>query len=267
MMRGASAEALAALTEEVRSVRALADAATLGEELFAVAVLVRNDPALRRVATDASLPAEVKQGVVRDLLGSQVGEATLDLVADAVGRRWTAQRDLADSLERLSEVAIVRSVGAKAGELADELFGVAQTLQANPELRDALGNRSRSRADRAQLVGTILDGKVLPATVALTRQALEGTYRTVPAALAVYREVAAEVAGEQVATVRVSEPLRAEDRTRLQQALSRQYGHDVHLNEVVDPSLLGGVRVEIGNDVIDGTVVNRVDEARRRLVG
>lgn len=266
MMRGASAEALTALTDRVRSV-ATSDAGTLGDELFTVAVLVRSDPALRRVGTDASLPAEVKQGVFRDLLGGKVGDATLDLVADAVGRRWTAQRDLADTLERLSEVAIVRSVGAKAGDLADELFEVAQTLQANPDLRDALANRSRSVEDRAGLVAGILEGKVMPATVTLTKQALAGTYRTVPAALAVYREVAAEVAGERVATVRVSEPLRDEDRKRLLQALADHYGQDVHLNEVVDPSVLGGVRVELGSDVIDGTIAARLDEARRRLAG
>lgn len=267
MMRGASADALAALTDEVRSVRVLADAESLGQDLFAVAALVRSDPALRRMATDASLPAEVKQDVVRELLGGRVQERSLELVADAVARRWTSQRDLADALERLSEVAHVRSVGAKAGQLADELFGVAQMLKQHPDLRDALANRSRSVADRAALVEKLLDGKVLPATVILVRQALTGTYRTVAAALAVYRDVAADVAGERVATVHVAEPMREADRARLQQALTQQYGQEVHLNEVVDPSLLGGVRVEIGSDVIDGTVTSRIDEARRRLAG
>jgi F-type H+-transporting ATPase subunit delta len=267
MMRGASADALAALTEQVRSTKTLADAEALGGELFSVAALFRSDPALRRIGTDASLPAEVKQGVVRDLLGGKVGDASLDLVADAVGRRWTSQRDLPDALVRLSEIALVRSVGAKADQLADELFGVAQTLKSNPDLRDALSNPGRSVEDRRTLVDTIFGGKVLPATVTLTKQALAGTYRTVGAALEVYREVAAQVAGERVATIRVSEPLADADRARLQKALSKQYGRDVHVNEVVDPSVVGGIRVELGDDVIDGTIANRIDDARRRLVG
>ena len=267
MLRGASGEAAAALTERVRSVQTLQQAETMGEELFRVAVLVRSDPALRRVATDVALPAEVKQGVVRDLLGDKIGEESLDVVADAVGHRWTSPRDLADTLERLSEEALVRSVGARADQLVDELFQVAQTVQGEPELRDALANRSRSVEDRTALVDTILGGHALPATVTLVKHALAGSYRTVATALAAYRDVAANASGERVATVRVAEPLRDADRTRLQKALAKQYGQDVHINEVVDPSVLGGMRVELGDDVIDGTVAGRLDDARRHLVG
>ena len=268
MLRGASADALAALTDKVRSAKTLADAEVMGDELFSVAVLLRSDPALRRVATDASLPAEVKQGLVQDLLGGKVGDASLDVVSEAVARRWTAQRDLPNSLERVSEIAVVRSVGAdKVDQLADELFGVAQTLKSNPALRDALANPSRSVDDRAQLVESVFGGQVLPATVTLLKQSLAGTYRTSDSALEVYREVAAQNAGERVATVRVAEPLKDADRTRLQAALAKQYGRDVHINEVVDPTVVGGIRVELGDDVIDGTVSNRIDDARRALVG
>ncbi len=41
----------------------------------------------------------------------------------------------------------------------------------------------------------------------------------------------------------------------------------MHLNLVVDPTIIGGMRVEIGDDVIDGTVSSKLDEARRRLAG
>jgi F-type H+-transporting ATPase subunit delta len=267
MLRGASADALAALTDTVGSVRTLGDAEELGDQLFLLAVLLRSDPALRRIATDASLPAEVKQGVVRDLFAGKIGDRAIDLMADAVARRWTSQRDLAAALERLSEIAIVRSAGAKADQLADELFAVTQTLTANPDLRDALGNPGRTVDDRVQLVEKIFGGKFLPSTVTLTKHALAGTYRTVEAALEVYREVAAETAGERVATIRVSEPLKDADRTRLRDALAKQYGRDIHLNEVVDRSVLGGIRIELGDDIIDGTISSRLDDARRRLVG
>ena len=79
--------------------------------------------------------------------------------------------------------------------------------------------------------------------------------------------MAAESAGERVATVRVSEPLKDADRSRLRAALAKQYGRDIHINEVVDPSVIGGIRVEIGDDVIDGSIASRLDDARRRLVG
>ena len=54
---------------------------------------------------------------------------------------------------------------------------------------------------------------------------------------------------------------------RLAAALARTYGREVHLNVIVDPDVIGGIRVEIGDDVIDGTVSTRLDEAGRKLAG
>jgi F-type H+-transporting ATPase subunit delta len=89
----------------------------------------------------------------------------------------------------------------------------------------------------------------------------------VTAALENYRKVAADAKGEYVATVRVVAPLSDDDRKRLTRALGQQYGREIHVNEIVDPTVLGGIRVEIGDDVIDGTVSSRLDDARRKLVG
>jgi F-type H+-transporting ATPase subunit delta len=268
MLRGASADALAELTDKVGSSGTLADTETVGDQLFAVASLLRADPALRRVATDASLAGEQKQGLVRQLFEGKIEEGALKLLVDAVERRWTASVDLPNALERLSEVALVKSVGAAASDkLADELFWVAQTISGNPEVQDALSNPARTVDDRAALIETLFGGKVLPATVALTKQSLAGTYGTVATALETYREVAASVRGEAVATVRVVQPMGKDDRERLRSALAKQYGREVHLNEIVDPSVMGGIRIEIADDVIDGTVLSRLDDARRRLAG
>jgi F-type H+-transporting ATPase subunit delta len=267
-MRGASADALAALTSELESkLQGGADASRIGDDLFTVSSVLRSEPALRRVVTDASLRSETKAGLVSEIFGGKVDRGTMDLLASAVGRRWTVSRDLAYALEHLGEVAVVRSAGDDSGRLADELFAFGQAVSDNPSLRDALSDPSRSQDDKAVLVRSLLDGKALPATVALAEQALAGTYRTVAAALATYQQVAATVHGQRVATVRVAHPLSDADRQRLTDALSRQYDRQIHLNVVVDPDVLGGIRVEIGDDVIDGTVANRLDDARRKLAG
>ena len=267
-LRGASAEALAALTDQLdHAIGSNQAAATLGDELFTVSRLVRGEAGLRRFATDASLSAEAKQGMVQQVFGSRVGKATLDLLTYAVARRWTLSRDLADALERLSEIAVVRSAGARAGQVTDELFELSGIIDGNPQLRSALSDPARSVDDKAGLVDSLLDGKALPATVTLAKQALAGTYRTVTNALAAYRQVAAETQDEVVATVRVARPLTDADESRLSDILGRQYHTTVHLNVVVDEGVLGGVRVEIGDEVIDGTIANRLDDARRRLVG
>ncbi len=113
----------------------------------------------------------------------------------------------------------------------------------------------------------LLGDRALEATVRLTVQAVGSSHRTVTAALTEYQKVAADVHGEGVATVRVAKPLGEDETRRLEEALRRQYDRPVHLNQVVDPDVVGGVRVEIGDDIIDGTVSSRLAEARRRLAG
>jgi len=267
MLRGASADALAGLTEKVGSGLNQDDTATVGDQLFALAGLLRSDASIRRVATDSSLEAAAKQGLVRQLFEGKVDQGALDILVDAVERRWVASVDLPAALERLSEIALAKSVGARSDQLVDELFEVGQTISANPELRDALSNPGRTVADRTQLAENLFGDKVLPATVSLLKQALAGTYGTISGALETYREVVASGRGEAVATVRVVKPLGDTDREKLRAALAKQYGRPVHVNEIIDPTVIGGVRVEIADDVIDGTVVSRLDEARRRLAG
>ena len=96
-LRGASAESLRELTAELdETLSGGADAERVARELYNVASLLRAEPALRRFATDASLPAEAKQGLVQQVFAGKFDDATLALVTSAAGRRWTATRDLAD---------------------------------------------------------------------------------------------------------------------------------------------------------------------------
>jgi F-type H+-transporting ATPase subunit delta len=265
--RGASAEALATLSSELESAVNQDAAGTMGTELFSVATVLRSEPALRRVAADVSLLAEAKAGLVESIFSGKVGAPVLSLLKSAVAQRWTATRDLADVLEHLGVVATVRSTGGDAGRLADELFTFAGAVQDNPDLRDALSDNARSVQDKAALVLGLLDGKALPATGVLAVEALSGSHRTVDAALRSFQKVAADVQGKGVAVVRVARPLTPADADRLAGALSRQYGKDIHVNVVVDPEVIGGIRVEIGDDIIDGTVVSRLDDAARKLAG
>lgn len=264
--RGASAEAVAALTEQLKSSVSGADAASVGEALLGAAELLRHEAGARRFLTDGSVPEDAKTGMVRDAFGSQLEGPALDILLAAVARRWRHATDLTDGLERLSEVAAVLS-SDDPGKLSDELFEVRRLVDHNPELRDALSDPARSQEDKAGLVERLLDGKVSPASVTLTRQALLGTYGTVSSALGAYRTLAGEVHGKSVATVRVARPLDDKQFRRLTDGLSRQYGRPIHANVVVDPEVIGGIRVEIGNDVIDGTIASRLDETRRRLAG
>lgn len=268
-LRGSSAEALQVLGEQVDGDRyTLEEFAALADDLFRAAALLRSEAALRRAVTDASTPAEAKAALVHGLLDGKLGTPALDVLAQAVGLRWVAARDLADAVEHLGVVAAVRSAGRRESvRLSDELFVVAQVVEENAELRIALSDPVRSTEDKRELLRGLLAERALPATVALVEQALAGSFRSFHAAVTEYQKVAAATQGEGVALVRVARELTEAERSRLEQALSTQYGRPVHLNIEVDAALLGGMRVEIGDDVIDGTVVSRLDDARRRLAG
>lgn len=264
-LRGASAEARAGLRATVDA--AGADLSALGDDLLGAAAVLRAEPGLRRVATDQSVDASAKVGLVRSIFDGKVSATGLDLIADAAGRRWTTSRDLADVLEHLGVVAVVKSAGAEAGRLADELFVVSQAVTDNADLRGALSDPARSDADKAGLLRGLLDGKALPAVIRLAELALNGSHRTVVVALTEFQKVAAEVRNESVAKVRVARALSDTEQQRLADALSRQYGRPVHLNISVEADLVGGMRIEIGDDVIDGSVAARLDDARRKLAG
>jgi len=265
-LRGASAEALAGLAEQTRA-GTLADTATMGEQLFAVAGILRHDAALRRALTDNSVEGEAKSGLARAVFEKSLESAALGVVSDAATRRWTGSRDLPTALEHLAAAATVRSAGRDGSRVADELFEVHRVIDSSPELRNALSDQTRSAADRSRLLAGLVGSQLLPATNVLVGQAVTREQGSVGAALEEYLDIAAEAMEEIVATVHTARELTAEEQQRLAAALNKQYDTSVQLHVVVDEDLIGGLRVEIRDDVIDGSVVNRLDEARRRLAG
>ena len=265
MLRGASAEAKEALSSRLEQLSG--DAATIGEEQFAVAALLRSEAAVRRIATDASIEGAAKAGLIGNVFGNALGSESLDLVKDAVQRRWTRPRDLADVIEYLGVVATVRSADDEGGRISDELFRIRQTVDGHPELRSALSDPARSPADKRGLLHQLLDGKVQAATLVLVGQAVSGSHGSVDRGLEEFQHIAAEAKSEKIATVHTARELADSERDRLAQALSSQYGTSVHLQVVVDPDVVGGLRVEIGDDVIDGTVSSKLDDAQRKLAG
>jgi F-type H+-transporting ATPase subunit delta len=270
-MRGASVEAREELMSELKSTLAHDAGAgyDVARELFDVAAVLRSEPSLRRVLTDVSIGAEGKSGLVRSMFAGKLGDQGLELVAAAAAQRWAAMRDLADTLEEMGVVAVVRAAEAdhEADDVEAQLFDVARLVTDNAQLRDALSTPSREVSDKQDLVRSLLEGTAARGTIQLVQQAVTGSYRTAVLAVEAFQRLAAEERDRVVALVKVARPLTTEEAERLSAALSHQYDRQVHLNELVDPDVLGGIRVEVGDDVIDGTVATRLDHARRKLAG
>ncbi len=270
MMQGSSGESLGRLAAELgKAIDSGAGGAAVGDSLFAAADVLRAEPALRRAATDPSTPADAKAALANGVFGGKLEAAAADLVVSAVQQRWARSGDLAAALEQLGVTALVKAAEAdgEADRLEDELFQLGQTVTHTADLRDALSDPSRSVADKQALVRSLLEGKATSGAIRLAERSVTGAHQTVIRGLNDYARIAADSRNRLVALVRTARALSAEDQKRLGETLSRQYDRPVHLNVVVDPKVLGGVRVEIGDQVIDGTVASRLDDARRRLVG
>ena len=270
-MRGVSSESLAAGQERLETLLASAgtDPAALGDDLFSVTDVLAANPALRRALTDPARDGQAKATLVERIFSSRVSGPAVDVLAGLARSRWSEAGDLTDAIEGYATSALL-AAAERAGRLdgvEDELFRFARTIEGDQGLRDAFSQRTAGTDRKADLVRSLLQGRAAPETVRLAVQAASHPrgLRTAQV-LEQYVQAAADRRQQVVAQVVAAAPLTTEQRSRLEAVLQRRYGR-VRLNVDVDPSVLGGLRVQVGSELVDGTVTARLDEARRRLAG
>ena len=152
--------------------------------------------------------------------------------------------------------------------MEEELFRFGRALVADGELQLVLSSPALTAAVKQSILTDLLSDKADPVTVELLGFAaghLRG--RRLEQSIDVLSELAAERRDQLVALVKVAKPMSAEQEQRLAAGLQRIYGHAVNLNIDIDPALVGGITVKIGDEVIDGSIANRIETARRRLAG
>ncbi len=239
----------------------------LADELFAVVEAVGAQPSLRRALTDPSTPDEVRSQLTQSLFGDRVSGAAVAVLSEAARARWGTAGSFVAALERQGVRALLRTAqdAGQLDELEDQLFKVERLVDANPELRRALGDRRTPVEGREELLTGLLVGRVLPSVTRLARRAVSARQRTFDLTVEGYLKAAAELRERAVATVTTARPLTAEQEERLRAALSRQVGRDVNVRVVIDPTVIGGVRVSLGDEVIEGTVAGRLTDAQRKL--
>ncbi len=271
-MRGASRASFAGLTERLAAedITSASVATRLGNELFAVVGLLDAEHQLRRGLSDPGKPAAEKGAVARVLLHGKVTQRTEGLVVAAVESRWATAGDMVDAIEQLAVEAMVLAADADGSldELEDELFRFGRVVAAQPDLRAALTDPSLPEEGKQSLLRDLLAGKVSAVTLRLINQMVAHPRgRSLNAALDLCAGIAARRRQQLIAVVRSAVELSASQRRRLIQALAHAYGHRIHLNVVLDPSVMGGMSVQIGDELIDGTVISRLADVRRKLAG
>lgn len=269
-MRGLSRTSLAEVEERFNVVAGSADLGTLSDELFAVADLLDREHGLRRALSDQARAGEQKARTARALLEGKVSEAAIATTEAAVSARWSRAGDLADVLERLGVIAAAAEAEGQRtlDEVEDELFRFGRIVAATPDLRRALADTAAPEAGKRELLTGLLGGKAAPTTQRLVAQvAVHPRGRSLEAGLEEFGRLVAEQRQRLVAVVRSAVELTEAQKQRLAAWLRSSYGRDVHLNVEVDKRVLGGFSVRIGDEIIDTTIVGRIEEVRRRLAG
>jgi F-type H+-transporting ATPase subunit delta len=264
-MRGASRVAFAEARDRLSELVRDADvAATVGDELFAVVGLLDREPSLRRALSDYTSAQEARTGLVRDLLRGRVSDATLDLVTHMATLRWSVPRDLADAGEELAVLAMAAAAGSNLDDVEDELFRFGRIASGEPELLAALSDQRLPDDAKRELLDQLLAEKVTPVSLRLiTQAAIYPRGRNLEANLAEYARLVSAWGQRLIAVVRTAVEFSAGQRQRLVRALSEIYGHDIQLNVVIDPHVVGGVSIQIGEELIDGTLSSRLAALRR----
>ncbi len=273
-MQGASRDALkntlARFEEQLGSLPDGAGSSDVSEGLYAVAALLDREPSLRRALTDPASSPDSRRALVDGLLAAQLPPLPLGVLKDMVAERWSGPADLAEAVERVAATAALNAAEGEGvlDDVEDELFRFARLLEREPALRAALTDPGLPDENKISLIDTLLGGKAKPATVRLVEIAVTRSRKiSLETALDHLVELAATRRSRYVAQVRVARPLDEDQQTRLAASLARIYGREVQLQIDLDPTVLGGLEVRVGDEVIDGTVHRKLSDVRRSLAG
>lgn len=271
-MRAASYTALSAAAERFEGI--LANQASQGmdfaTELFSIVDMLDESANLRRALTDPARDGQDKADLVTAVIGGKASGEVTDLISGMVRARWSDDKDLADALASLAVTSTLASAQAQDRllDVESEVFQLSRLLTDNRSLRMALADRELPADQRIGLVESLFADRLSPETLLLVRRVaatLRG--RTVPQALSEIGDLAAARRQRIVATVTTATPPTQEQIDRLGELLQAQVGQAVHINIDVDPNVLGGMRVQVGTDVVDATIRARLEEAGRAISG
>jgi F-type H+-transporting ATPase subunit delta len=275
-MSGVSSESLTTALTQLEAKLPLASL-QLAKELFGILGTVDSSAGLRRALTDPSRTGDEKSALVKQLVGGKVSAEAADIAGGLASSRWASARDIGDALETLAATVVIavaenKSAVSASGisgleELENDLFSFNQAVASNHEVQRALSEPQASAAAKIGLAQKLLPGAGEEAKV-LIAQAVSQPRGIKPTRLvARFAELAAKRQQRWIATVSVTRPLTETQFARLQSGLNSLYGRELKINITVDPELIGGIRVQVGDEVLDASVITRLGQLHRQLAG
>lgn len=266
-MSSSTRQAVATAKDLLKPLLADADL-RFAEEIFAIGEALAGSKQLRNILSDPSAENESKRAAISSVFGPSISAKSVDFLGKLVQLRWSKGQDLVEALEELA-VHSVAAVAAKSDQLEKleaEVFEFKKVIDSDQELQIALASRQASFDAKLSLVNKLAAGKFSEGAMLLVRFALSGaSKRRLSLVLTQFGRLLSAFAGKLVANVTVAAPITQEQRTQLEKVLARDYGSSLRLNVEVDPLILGGIKVQIAGEIIDGSVENRLKQARMML--
>lgn len=270
-------------------------------DLLGFARAVNHSESLRVALTDSVVPPATRRAIVIDLLEDKAERISTSLVGFVAANERPAEvpatlaelveatEEEVDRIERggaveseppASRAAIFERIRGFAERLLqelesraeidvveDELFKAARIVESSRDLRGVLSDANLPYSGRAAVVDDLFGGTFHDTTVRLVRYVIRaGRLRDLVGAVDWLVELAAEERGRRIGEVRSAVTLDDDEQARVAAALSRLTDRNVEVRGIVDPSVIGGIRVTVGDLIIDGTVRLRVERLRDLLV-
>lgn len=265
--RIADRESRDSLAPKLRDTRE--DAWRIGNELFTITKVLDDSIQLERALTDPSRPVADKVAVLKELLGDNAHPMTMEIMTDLVSRRWSRARDIANAVEDFGMDAMMYYADATDATLqvSIELSELHSALLNLPVVRAKLYDYQATSEARVKLFREVFSGKTLNkvtmrlaehATCNLRRRRYLETIQWLINKFSRHM-------GESMVTVTTATPLKKEQIKRLVEVYSAKVGRQVHINSVVDPTVLGGMRIQVGDEVTDNTVVAQLQNLHRKV--
>ena len=269
-MAGVSTESLSKV-EEVLEAHASLQPLKLAGELFALVDVLDHNGTLRRAVTDSSRDAAARQGIVNSVFDGKISSQATAVLTNAVAQRWSEDSDLSDALERAAVLAVIASAQSRGGvdaldEVLNELLTFVRTVDSNAQAQEALSDHQASKEAKKKLA-VALGGPATTAEGVLLLERVGSNPRGLHAARAAdeFAEIIVKLQNRYIARVTSAINLSQAQLERLGRALNAVYGRELKLDVSVDPAVLGGLRVQVGDEVIDGTVETRMSDLSRSI--
>ena len=265
--RIADRESRDSLAPKLRDTRE--DAWRIGNELFTITKVLDDSIQLERALTDPSRPVADKVAVLKELLGDNAHPMTMEIMTDLVSRRWSRARDIANAVEDFAVDAMMYQADdeKKTLKVSVQLAQLQSALLNLPVVRSDLSDSQGPLNVRYELLHALIDGADFDRiTVRLAEHCTRNprNRRYLESVQWLINKFSRHM-GESMVTVTTATPLKKEQIKRLVEVYSAKVGRQVHINSVVDPTVLGGMRIQVGDEVTDNTVVAQLQNLHRKV--